>query len=290
MRMALGMLTLALAASAGPGAVELKDDPPPASLPKAGSVTGTIAPAAKVARVEAVSRNTLKTYAPRSFEKTTGRFAFADLPGDAAYDVRVVTTDGRTIEGIDLSWIEARMVRLAAQRRKDLGLPVERPHKFSPDDVKELLKWVEDWKDFMEIKRVLYVHGHGQRATLLVELLRTREFYSSAGSIVWRVELWYMKNEFGGWDRLANAERVLHRKRIKPQAWRKIDLQYVPELSVYVGPDGKSKPVHFKIPPAGDLSRGRLRDTNPTAKTKTHVRGLDVKGDKPLPGCQIDDD
>jgi len=289
MRIALAMLSWALVASAGPAAVELKDDPPPVAQPKPGDVTGTIVPAEKIARIEAVSRNTLKTYTPKRFDKATGWFAFAGLPGDAGYDVRVVTTDGRTIEGIDLSWIEARMVRLAARRRKDLGLAAERPHKFSPHDVKELLKWVEDWKDFMEIKRVLYVQGHGPRATLLVELLRTREFHSSAGSIVWRVELWYMKNEFGGWDRLANAERVLHRKRITPREWRAIDLQYVPELSAYVGPDGKSKPVHFKIPLAGDLSRGRLRDTSPTAKTKTHVRGLSVKPTEPLPGCQIDD-
>ena len=288
MRIASVMAPLMLAASAGLARVELKEDPPPVPAPKAGDVTGTIQPASKVARLEAVSRNTLKTYAPKSFDKKTGRFRFSRLPGDADYDVRIVTTDGRTLEGIDLSWIEARMVRLAAKRRKDLGLPAERSQAFSADDVKELLKWVEDWKDFMELKRVLYVRGHGPRATILVELLRTREFYSSAGSIVWRMELWYMKNEFGGWDRLANSERVLHRRRIKPAEWRKIDLQYVPELSVHVGADGKSTPMSYKLPEKGDLSRGRLRNTDPKAKTKTHVAGLDVKPAKPIPGCQID--
>ncbi|MGB2820436.1 MAG: hypothetical protein WBF17_05610 [Phycisphaerae bacterium] len=289
MRIAGVMLPLMLVGSAGPARVELKDDPPPVAAPKSGDISGTIQPAGKVARIEAVSRSTLKTYAPESFEKTTGRFRFAGLPGDADYDVRVVTTEGRTIEGIDLAWIEARMVRLAARRRKDLHLPPERKHAFSMDDVNELMKWVEDWKDFMELKRVLYVQGHGQRATMLVELMRTREFHASAGAVVWRMELWYMKNEFGGWDRLANAERVLHRRRITPGEWRKIDLQYFPGLSAHIDADGKSEPLHYKLPEKGDLSRGRLANTDPNAKTMPHVRGLDVKPEKPVRGFQFGD-
>ena len=289
MRIARVMLPLVLAGSVGLARVELKDDPPPVPEPKPGDVTGTIEPASKVAKLQAVSRNTLKTYTPESFDRKTGRFRFAGLPDDADYDVRIETADGRTIEGIDLAWIEARMVRLAALRRKDLGLPPEREHQFSMDDVNELLKWVEDWKDFMELKRVLYVQGHGQRATMLVELMRTRAFHASAGSVVWRMELWYMKNEFGGWDRLANAERVLHRRRINPAEWRKIDLQYFPELSAHVDADGRSKPLHFKLPAKADLSRGRLPNTGPNATTKPHIRGLDVKPEKPVPGFHFDD-
>jgi hypothetical protein len=289
MRVAGVMLPLVLAGSAGLAYVELKEDPPPVAAPKPGDVAGTIEPAAKVAKLLAVSRNTLKTHTPQSFDRKTGRFRFSGLPGDADYDVRVVTTDGRTIEGIDLAWIEARMVRLAALRRKQLALPAEREHQFSIDDVNELLKWVEDWKDFMELKRVLYVQGHGPRATMLVELMRTRAFHASGGAIVWRMELWYMKNEFGGWDRLANAERVLHRRRIDPAAWRKIDLQYFPELSAHIDAAGKSKPLHFKLPAKSDLSRGRLPNTSPTVKTLPHIRGLDVKPEKPIPGFHFDD-
>lgn len=281
MRMRCWILPLALGACACLGGVQLVEDPPLIAAPKPGDITGTITPPAKVASLEAVSRATLKTYKCESFDKQSGRFRFAGLPGDAEYDVRVNTTDGGTIEGIDLSWIESRMLRLEAQRRKDLALPPERKSPFGPDDAKAVLKWVEDWKDFMELKRVLYLRGDGTRAVLLVELMRTRDFYSAGGAFVWRMELWYMQNEFGGWDRLANSERVLHRKRISPDEWKKIDLQYYPELSVSIDADGKSKPVHFTLPEKGDLSRGRLRNTEPTAKTEVHMSGLDAKGDSP---------
>jgi len=284
------LVTMLVAAGAGVclGAVELKDDPPVISRPKPGRVTGTIEPASKVAKIEAVSRPEKQTHAVTSFDRKSGRFTFAGLPGDAHYDVRVVTTDGQTVEGIDLSWIEDRMVRLAAMRREQLGLPAERQRRFTMQDVQELVKWVADWKDFMELKRVLYVRGHGKRATMLVELMRTREFHAAGGALVWRVELWYMQNEFGGWDRLANSERVLHRRRIPPAEWRKIHLQYYPALSVYVDPDGRSKPVRFKLPAKGDLSRGRLPNTDPQAKTVTHLRGLDVKPEKFPEGMVID--
>jgi len=267
--------------------VELKEDPPPVAPPTSGDVTGTITPAGKVAKIQAVSRLTLKTYRPASFDKAAGRFRFADLPGDADYDVRVTTTDGRTIEGIDLSWIEARMIRLAALRRRQLSMPPERQETFGLDDARAILKWVDNWKDFMEIKRVLYVNGMGKRATVLVELMRTREFHAAGGALVWRVELWYMQNEFGGWDRLANSERILHRERISPDQWRKIDLQYFPGLSAHVGPDGTSKPLHFKLPEKGDLSRGRLANTAAQCKTAPHIYGLDAKPQGQVKGMQI---
>ena len=288
MRIATALLMLLSTVAICSAKVELKDDPPSAAKPKAGRVTGSIEPAAKIASIRAVSRTTLKTYSPESFDKRTGRFVFSNLPGDAGYDVRVVTTDGRTIEGIDLSWIDARMVRLAGLRRKELGLAPERKHEFSMMDVNELLKWVADWEDFMDIKRVLYVQGHGKRATMLVELMRTREFHAAGGALVWRMELWYMKNEYGGWDRLGNSERVLHRKRIGPAEWRQIDLQYFPELSAFIDVEGKSEPIRFTLPEKGDLSRGRLRNTEPVVKTRPRIRGLDVKPTQPPPDVQIE--
>jgi hypothetical protein len=264
-------LAVAGAASLCPAKVELEEDPPPVPAPKSGDVTGRITPAGRIDSIQAVSRNTLKTYRPASHNRATGAFRFANLPGDAHYDIRVTTMDGRTIEGIDLSWIESRMIRLAAERRKQLGMPPERDRPFTRGDANAILQWVDEWKDFMEVKRVLYLHGMGKRATLLVELLRTREFHASGGKLVWRIELWYMQDEFGGWDRLANSERVLHRRRITPAEWRKIDLQYYPELSAYVDPNGISEPVKFTLPKKGDLSRGRLPNTDPERKTKPHV-------------------
>ena len=164
---------------------------------------------------------------------------------------------------------------MAEARRKQLGLPPERQRKFTKDDAAFLLNWVDKWQDFLEQKRVLYLRGHGRRATALVELMRTREFYASGGEIVWRVELWYFEEQFGGWEPVPNSERTLHRLRLKPDAWRKISLQYFPELSVHVAADGASKPVSFTLPDKPDISRGRVPDTAPDVKTDPHVDGID---------------
>jgi hypothetical protein len=173
------------------------------------------------------------------------------------------------------------MLRLMAARREQLELPPEAPHDFSPDDVKALLTFVGDLKDFMEIRRPLYVRGHGRRATMLLELMRTRQFYASKGEVIWRVELWYFENQYGGWEKLANQEVVLRRERITPGDWRRIDVAYYPELSAHVAADGTSKPIKFTLPPKTDASRGRPAGTAPELKTVPHVSGLDVKPPAP---------
>ncbi len=262
----------------GPGgAVDLKEDVPAASTPRSGEVTGTILPAKSISRMFAVSRETGKAYSPTSFDKKTGKFVFKSLPGDAVYDLGVWTSDGRTIEGIDLSPPDARLLRLAVKRRRELKLPPERSHKFGDDDVRELQKFVRDMKDFMEEKRVLYIHGHGRRATMLIELMRTRGFHSSQGTIIWRVELWYFEHKFGGWEKLANQEKVLRRERTTPDGWRKIGVEYYPELSVRVTSSGYARPVKFTIPATPDASRGRPAGTEPKLKSDTHVLGLDIR-------------
>ncbi|HUS47338.1 MAG TPA: hypothetical protein VM098_04425 [Phycisphaerae bacterium] len=256
--------------------VELTEDKPPVAAPRSGSVSGTLTPAGKVARLSAVSRVTGKSYLPAAFDKKTGRFTFDKLPGDATYDICIDTSDGRRIEGIDLDFVDARLLRLAGLRRKQLGVPEQRGGEFSQADAEELLKFVRDMEDFMEIRRVLYVQGHGRRATMLVELMRTREFYSSKGEVIWRVELWYFENQFGGWQRLSDQQRVLRRERISPDEWRKIDVTYYPQLGAYVAPDGACKAVEFQVPQRSDAACGRPANTEPRLATAPHILGLAV--------------
>ena len=284
MRRAIAAALTALGLAVLAGAVTLTEDSPPLEPPQPGEAAGTIRPADRVAELSAVSRASGKTYRPDVWDKATGRFAFRRLPGDATYDVCLKTAGGRTIEGIDLDFVDARMVRLAALRREQLGLPPDRQHRFGAADVEELLAYVRDLKDFMELRRVLYLRGHGRRATMLVELMRARDFYHSKDSeLIWRVELWYFENQFGGWERPANQEQVLRRERIPEPAWRKIDVEWYPQLSVHVDPDGRSKPVDFEIPARPDPSRGRPANTDIEVKTTPHISGLD---DEPPPASQ----
>ena len=266
------LMVAGIAVAAG---LEVREDAPVASKPAAGDVSGRIAPAGDVTRIEAVSRVTGKRYKPARFDRKTGRFAFAKLPGDATYDIAVVTKAGQRIEGIDLSWHDARMLRLAAIRRKQLALPAERTRKFTRADARELLRYVRDLKDFMNVRRALYVKGDGLRAAMLVEVMRTRDFHARKGDeVIWRTELWYFRYRYGGWERVGNVERALERKRIPAGEWAKITLVYYPQLSVYVDAKGKSKPVDFKIPAQLDPARGRIAGTKAAQKTKAIILGV----------------
>ncbi|HAU37271.1 MAG TPA: hypothetical protein DCX07_06090 [Phycisphaerales bacterium] len=270
------MLVVAALAAVCGGGVELKEDEPLVAPPRAGQITGRIVNPDGVLKLLAVSREGGRALRPASFDARSGEFVFRNVPGDATYDLSLDMSDGRKFEGIDLGFADARLLRLAAQRRKQLGLPPERTHRFGMDDVRQLREFVAGMDDFMEVRRVLYVRGHGRRATMLVELMRTREFYDAGGTIIWRVELWYFENNFGGWDRLANQERVLTRLRVPPDQWKRVSVQYLPELSVHLDETGASEPVTFTIPAAGDISRGRLPNTDPAVKTEPHISGLDV--------------
>jgi len=253
-------------------AVEIREDPPLASRPSSGSVAGRITPPAKVASVHAVSRVTGKRYAPEKFDRKTGKLRFDKLPGDATYDVTIVTPDGARIEGIDLSWHEPRLLRLAEIRRKQLKLPAPPKHEFSAGDAAELIRYVRDLKDFADVRRVLYLRGDGPQATMLVEVMRIRDFYAKkADQLIWRTELWYFKYAYGGWERVANVERVLERHRIPAAKWRKITLVYYPELSVHVDENGRARPVNFQIPAKLDPARGRIAGTEPVQKTKPAI-------------------
>lgn len=274
----LTVLGAIIAATGGLTAVELREDPPVARPPKAGDITGTMTPAEKVDTLRAVSRATGKSYLPNEFDRKTGRFAFKGLSGDARYDLCALTKDGRDYQGIDLDFVDARMLRLAALRRKQLGLPPERSHTFNADDVKWLVKFVKDQRTFTHIHRPIYIKGHGRRATVLLELIRTRPFVKSQGKMVWRMELWYFDYQFGGWEKVANQERVLERKRILPAQWRKIHIEYYPQLSAYVDEGGQGKPVAFRIPDKADPSRGRAAGTKPEIETRLHVLGLTARG------------
>ena len=274
------ILTCAAIAMAAMGQVKLQEDPPLLAPPKIGAIHGTISPAASVVEVYASNRNNFKNY-PGEFNKTTGEFTIKGLSGDATYDVGVKLKDGRVIEGIDLSVLDARLLRLAQIRRKALNIPAEEEHVFDQEDANSLLKFADDLKsnDFMDQGRVLYLAGHGRRATMLVELMRTREFYDQkttgqGAQLIWRIEMWYYDYEHGGWERVPNQERVLRRERLASGQWSKISLEFLPQWSVYIDPDGKSEPLTIKIPEKPDPTTGRPAGTEPNLKTKPHILGM----------------
>ena len=261
---------------------ELSEDHP-LPAPQTGTVTGVMTPGDQVASLSLISRQTGASAEPSAFDQASGEFTFTDLPGDATYDVVITTADGRSIEGIDLAFVDARLLRLAELRREQLGVPAEEPHRFTQADADAILRYVRELQGFMDLRRPLYVAGHGRRATLLVETMRTREFHESDGNIVWRMELWYFEHHSGGWARVDNQSRLLRRVKASPAKWRKIQVEYWPELSVFIDAEGNSAAVTFEIPAGVDPSRGRPADTPPELDTEAHILGLSEVTDEQAP-------
>jgi len=254
--------------------VDISEDPP-LPKPENGDVSGVVTPAEQVESLKLVSRATGEEYEAKSFDAETGKVVFEYLPGDAVYDVCIATTDGRAVEGIDLSFVDARLIRLAEQRRAELGVEATPRRNFTADDAEDIMRFVDDLEDFMDLRRVLYIAGWGGRATALVELMRIRDFHADDGEVIWRIELWYFVYHSNGWQRVANQNRVLRRVRTTPDEWAKIAVEYRPQLSVTIDEQGACEPVNFEIPSEIDPSRGRPAGTNPQLDTQPHILGID---------------
>ncbi len=67
-----------------------------------------------------------------------------------------------------------------------------------------------------------------------MRLQRDKDFVGNTGDeIVWRIELWYFKNQHGGWEAVAQQNKVLRRERFKTrEAYRSATekLKWTPEL------------------------------------------------------------
>lgn len=269
-------LTILLACLTGALLAGLDTPQPLIDPPRPGRLTGQITPPGRIKTLRAVSRVTGREYPPTKLDRTSGVFVFADLPGSASYDLVVTTTDGRTFEGIDLEFVDARLGRLAELHRRALDLPATEP-VFTPDDAEAILAFIRAGgrEDFMDTRRTLYLTGRGPRGVALVELLRTRAFHESASAagpqIVWRVELWYFRREGVQWRRLGNVHRVLRRLRGSPGQLRAIDVEYYPALSGFIDRLGRSTPISFPLPKTPDATRGRPAESTLRLPDKPHI-------------------
>jgi hypothetical protein len=209
-----------------PIAAHAADKEPP---PAAGVLTGTIKTTSRVSRIAAVDRqgaDVLKTSAldPKDallYEGTIdakGIFRFDNLLPGQSYDLIVWTT---APDGTVTRWEGASM-----DYHRDIipSTPV------TPADRKEIEGLITDPPQFYDKVRPLKIAADHQHATVLVELIRTRDFHSDGGGeVIYRVELWYFENLFGGWAKDSNTEKVLARVRGKPADLQK-NWQFLPQL------------------------------------------------------------
>jgi len=126
---------------------------------------------------------------------------FPNLSTDATYDVRLDRAAKKVIQGVNLDWYDDEPAK------PDVGELT--------DDDRAAIKAIIDVPSFYNHSEILAIRGDHSRATVLVQLVRDKDFYNGSGEVVWRVELWYFEEELGGWEKVAQQNRVLRRERFK---------------------------------------------------------------------------
>jgi hypothetical protein len=204
----------------------------PAGRDAGASLVGTIKSANRITHIIAVDRqwaDILKTSqdAPKDpfvYEGSIdekGEFHIEHLLAGRTYDLIVWTRDVRgqvtRWEGACMDYHRAILPSTAA----------------TPEDRKAIEALITDPPQFYDKVRPLRIAADHQHATALVELIRTRDFHSerggAGGEVIYRVELWYFENLFGGWAKDNNTEKVLVRVRGNPAALQQ-NWQFMPEL------------------------------------------------------------
>jgi hypothetical protein len=225
---------------------------PPAPATQPAAITGTLKTAETVTRIAAVDRpfaDVLKTSlaVPKdpflydgTFNAKTGAFAIPKLLPGRTYDL-IIWTENAAHE--KTRWEGASM----DYHRPILPAPSEQP--FTPEDQKWIEDFVKEMPAFYDKARILHLAADHKHAVALVELARTREFHSQErGEIIYRVELWYFENLFGGWAKDKNTEKVLARARAPADKLEK-NWQFLPELGgIAIDASGKSPALALTLP------------------------------------------
>jgi hypothetical protein len=168
--------------------------------------------------------------------KTDGRtVTFTKVLPDTAYDLRVTLSDGTVVQGVDLGWYNEEPAG------KDAG-------DLDNDDREQVRAIVQDVPGFYNKRDILMLRGDHDRAVALLRLVRDKDFVNDkGGEVIWRIELWYFKNQNGGWEAVQQQNRILRRERFPSPAARKAaedPIRWTPSLGgIRVGKSEPTKTV-----------------------------------------------
>jgi len=226
---------------------------PSADLTRDGVILGRIEPSDVLQSIAAVDRDSKQTVTGQ-IDRRHGAFRIAGLVVGTRYDLLLETTLGR-IEGVDMA-VEPTDPGAAASQ------PATKPasREFSDADRGAIERLVAGPERFADEVRILLLNGVGDRATALVEKLRTRRFHQSKpGEVIWRVELWYFAWWYGGWARQAHTQRVLYRQRMQRSELDATTWVFTDKLGGVVARRSDDvRPLSFRIPDKLDPAQGRV--------------------------------
>jgi hypothetical protein len=126
---------------------------------------------------------------------------FTTLKPGEKYDIALESADGHIDQGVDSGWYDSEPADPNAAPMDD-------------DDRQQIHSILTEIKSFNDRTESLETWGDHNRAVVLVQRIRDSKFHSdTGGQAIWRVELWYLKNEAGGWAKVNQQDRVLRRER-----------------------------------------------------------------------------
>lgn len=214
-----------------------------AAPPVTVTLIGRITPVAGNSRIEAVERNRANVLAvsknqptawvfPGKIDSATGHFHISGIPTGHTYDLIVFSGKARW-EGVNMRYYR----------------PVQPGPPMTRDDLRQIVTFIEKIPRFTNYNRPLWIAGDHNDATVVVEQIATKSFYSGhKGSIIFRVAVWYFERYYAGWQKVSNLGKVMTRWR-GPAAAITNPWQYLPSLGgIHVARTGKFKPIHITLP------------------------------------------
>jgi len=214
----------------------------------AATLRARFSPAHEVRTVQAVDREGGQAYTLTRCASEGSKsvvFEHRQLP-PGSYDLVLITHKGR-IEGVNL-----RVVNAAD------GAP-----ELREKDVAEIRKLVLRMKSFADRRRILFLQGRGNEARVLVEELTTRKttLPSSTPFVVWRVEVWSYRKEFGAWDRY--DWQVVARERSSLADYKNTTWVFEPKLGGFtLNEETPAVEVTYEIPADLDPRAGLVAGEN----------------------------
>jgi hypothetical protein len=198
----------------------------------ASSFAGTLTVVAPPGRTIAQADAKLADGTPIKPNDVGKRATFTTPSTNASATVNATLSDGTDVRGIDLSWYSDEPAD------PDAGA-------LSDDDRESIRAIVQDVPSFYNRGTVLHLAGDHARAVALVELVRDTDFHAAGGNVVWRVELYYFKFQYGGWEKVQQQNKVVRRERFKSVDEFKAQtgkLKWAPELGgIRVGGDERKR-------------------------------------------------
>lgn len=171
---------------------------------------------------------------------------FEKLLSETPYNVKLTLADGTVVQGVDLNWYDEE------EGQADAG-PLN-------DDDRDQIGKIASIDAFYNKHEILAVRGNHDRAAILVQLIRDKDFYAGAGQVIWRVEIYYFKNQHGGWEKISQQNKIIRRERFKSHdefAKALSKIRFAPALGgIKLSKDQSDKTVKIE---SGDFPNWRKR-------------------------------